>query len=119
MARRKRKKIQVKKPIRKIPKIFVCPHCSKQSLRVVVRAKIGEERAVAEAVCGECGFCARFYVPNIFQPVDAYGKVIDIYDAFEGNIEKEIEEGRCIGELDGKRIEEERGEGEGEDIESQ
>ncbi|MBE9391636.1 transcription elongation factor [Fervidicoccus fontis] len=116
MGRRKRKRQQLKKPVRKIPKIFVCPHCSKESLRIVIRPKQGEDKAIAEASCGECGFCARFYVPNIFEPVNAYGKVIDLYDSFEGDIEKEIASNKCIGELDGSRIEkEEEDEGAEED----
>ncbi|MGC9187303.1 MAG: hypothetical protein ACP5GN_06435 [Fervidicoccaceae archaeon] len=103
MGRRKKKRVQPKRIVRKIPKVFMCPHCSKQSLRVSVKSKPSDEHAVAEAVCGECGFCARFKVPKLYQPVDAYGKLIDLYDSFQGDIGAEIRAGKCIGELDGSR----------------
>jgi len=103
LGRRKKKRIQPKRIARKIPKVFLCPHCSKQSLRVTVSSKPGDEQASAEAVCGECGFCARFRVPKLFQPVDAYAKLIDLYNSFQGSIEEEIKAGKCIGELDGSR----------------
>ncbi len=103
MGRRKRRKEQVKRPVRRIPTIFICPHCSRQSLRITIKHKMGEDYAVAEATCGECGLCARFTVPSIMQPVDAYGKLIDIYDSYEGDVSELIEKGVCLGDIGGER----------------
>ncbi|MEM0021518.1 MAG: hypothetical protein QW039_03035 [Fervidicoccaceae archaeon] len=109
MGRRKKKRAQPKRIVRKIPKIFVCPHCSRQSLRISVTAKPSDDFAVADAICGECGFCARFKVPKLYQPVDAYGKLIDLYDSVSESVESTIAAGNCIGELDGRREEEVEG----------
>ncbi len=95
--RRKRRKI-IKKPVRKLPTIFICPYCSKQSLRINIKRIENSDEAIAEAVCGECGFCAKFKIPTIMQPVDAYGKLIDLYDAFEGDVEDLINKGACLEE---------------------
>ncbi|MFP3268791.1 MAG: hypothetical protein RXO29_04310 [Desulfurococcales archaeon] len=105
MGRRRKKREQPKRIVRKIPKIFMCPHCSKQTLRISVSSKPSDEYAVAEAFCGECGFCARFKVPKLYQPVDAYGKLVDLYDSFTGKIEEEIRNKRCIGDLNSSKEE--------------
>ena len=95
--RRKRRKI-IRKTIRRLPTIFICPYCSKQSLRINIKRIGASDEAIAEAVCGECGFCAKYKVPAIMQPVDAYGKLIDLYDAFEGDIGDLINKGACLEE---------------------
>jgi transcription elongation factor Elf1 len=107
VGRRKKRKVQVRKRIKRIPKIFICPYCSKQSLQINIRRVQGEDYAIAEAICGECGFCARFRVPTIMQPVDAYGRLIDLYDSYEGDVDELVREKRCLtdGNIESREME--------------
>jgi len=107
MGRRKKRKQIQKKVVRRIPKIFLCPHCSRQTLSINIKRSLGEEYAVAHAICGECGLCAKFLVSPIMQPVDAYGKLVDLYEEYIDKIDSMIEEGECIEHLEKPGIVEE------------
>ena len=109
MGRRKRRKQIKPTQVRKIPSIFLCPRCSRQSLSINIKKKMGEEYALAHAICGECGFCASFRVPSIFQPVDAYGKLVDLYDSNMDIIEEIVEQGGCFKEAGLEEVAEESG----------
>lgn len=100
MGRRRKRRKPLKRVVRKIPTIFICPHCSRQSLKITIKRSMGSEEAIAEAVCGECGLCAKFKIPSIMQPVDAYGKLVDLYDSYEGDINELISSGKCLGDAE-------------------
>ena len=82
MGRRKRRKQIPRKITRKLPTIFQCPYCGKQTLSISLKKSAKEEWVLAEAVCGECGFCARLKIAPIQQAIDAYGKLVDLYEAY-------------------------------------
>ena len=71
-------------------------------MKITIKKTPGKTQAVAETICGECGLCARFTVPAIMQPVDAYGKLIDIYDSYEGDIDELIQKKQCLGDINEK-----------------
>ena len=96
MGRRKKRKKVVPKIIKKLPKIFLCPNCSKQSLSISMTPIEGSDYSEATARCGECGLCVKVIVPKLYLPVDAYGKVIDVFESFEGDIEEAISRNECI-----------------------
>lgn len=74
MGRRKRKKI-VKKVIRKIPKVFICPRCGKQSVFVNVNL----EENIANVRCGSCSLNTTVELRLSNEPVDAYNLFVDKY----------------------------------------
>ncbi|HIQ03821.1 MAG TPA: hypothetical protein EYH40_05335 [Desulfurococcales archaeon] len=75
MGRRRKKYKKIVKRVRKIPSIFQCPHCGRISLTV----EINKERTKAIIQCGSCGLQSELEIAPIFQPVDVYGKFIDMY----------------------------------------
>lgn len=75
MGRRRKKYKKIVKRVRKIPSIFQCPHCGRISLTV----EINKDRTKAVIQCGSCGLQSELEVTPIFQPVDVYGKFIDMY----------------------------------------
>lgn len=97
MGRRKRRKQVPKKVVRKLPTIFSCPQCGKQTLSISLKKRLEGDWVLAEAVCGECGFCARLRITPIQQAVDAYGKLVDLYETYISGTEVSIH-GECIDE---------------------
>jgi transcription elongation factor Elf1 len=97
LGRRKKRKKVVPKVVKRLPKIFLCPNCGRQSLSIAMTPIEGSDYSEAVARCGECGLCIKVIVPKLYQPVDAYGKVIDIFESFEGDIEEAISRNECIG----------------------
>jgi transcription elongation factor Elf1 len=74
VGRRKRKKI-VKKVVRKIPKVFLCPNCGKQSVFV----KIYKEKNMAEVRCTSCNLNTSVELRLSEEPVDAYNAFVDAF----------------------------------------
>ena len=83
--RRKKRVRRVVRVKRVIPSIFQCPHCGVQALTI----EINRGKGVAIARCGHCGFMAELNVPPIYQPVDVYGMIIDLYNS--GRLEYRVE----------------------------
>lgn len=96
MGRRKKRRKAVPRVVRRLPKIFLCPNCSRQSLSISLTPISGTEYSEAVGRCGECGLCVKVVVPKIFQPVDAYGRIVDAFESFQGDIDELVSSGKCI-----------------------
>ncbi len=88
MGRRRKRTLKPRRPKKTIPKVFQCPNCGTLSLTVNIKEEEGVHQA--DIKCGSCKLHARIEVPPIFQPVDAYGKFLDLFS--KGEIEVEFEE---------------------------
>jgi len=73
---RRRKKV-VKVPRKTLPKVFSCPKCGENSVKVV----ISRENHMASVMCGneKCGLSANVPTSTAEQAVDAYCKFADMY----------------------------------------
>jgi transcription elongation factor Elf1 len=78
MGRRRRKVVRVVK--RTIPKIFSCPSCGEESVRVELQR--GNKLAVVQ--CSECGLKGEFDVSPADQIVDIYCKFTDKFYSGSG-----------------------------------
>ncbi|MHC1591861.1 MAG: transcription elongation factor [Candidatus Helarchaeales archaeon] len=81
MGRRRRQKVQVR-PRKKLPKIFDCPKCGKNSITIEInKPSTLEGRGVAIITCGhpDCKLQDSVEITFISDPVDAYGDFIDRY----------------------------------------
>ncbi len=88
MGRRKRKQ-QLYKRVKRVPKIFTCPNCGEKSVKVENTRK----SAIATVKCGHCSLIKDVLINSISEPVDAFGDFIDIYYADQElqRLEKRIE----------------------------
>jgi len=74
--RKKRRKI-IKRRVRKLPKIFYCPRCGKQSVVVEFGSASGIRHATVR--CTSCNLNAEFEVKRSHEAVDAYNIFVDKY----------------------------------------
>jgi len=74
MGRRRKQKIQ-KKPKKKLPKVFNCPECGRNTITIDVQ----REKRIAYLKCGNCKLEARIAANHLTEPVDAYGDFLDKY----------------------------------------
>jgi transcription elongation factor Elf1 len=75
MGRRKRKKAEYRKK-KTVPKVFQCPKCGHRTIKMKKGSKTDTS---ATLVCGFCRLEKRVSFNEIFEPVDAYGELIDLY----------------------------------------
>jgi transcription elongation factor Elf1 len=78
MGRRRRKKIVIVR--RTLPKVFRCPGCGKESIRVYLY----KNAMSAEVRCAQCGLYDRMAYRFPLKEIDIYCKFIDKY--YEGKI---------------------------------
>ena len=71
VGRRRRKVIRL--PKKKLPKIFLCPNCSSEAVRVSIK----KSEQIAEATCGNCGMGSVFSITRVDEPIDVYCKFTD------------------------------------------
>ena len=92
--RRKRRKRIVKKRTLP-PRYFQCPRCGSMTLTVDFK-KSGEPRTKLAIVrCGTCGLYCELKVPDVFDRVDVYNKIVDM--VYEDRLE-ECSQGESGGE---------------------
>jgi len=77
LGRRKRKIVRL--PKRRLPKIFLCPKCGEDAVKVTM----GRKEVSAAVVCGKCGLRAEIPVSPQDQPVDLYCEFTDKFYAKE------------------------------------
>ena len=85
MGRRRRKVIRM--PKKKLPKVFLCPRCGRESIRVE-RLK-GQNKAIVK--CGSCRLSAVIDIKPIYEDVDVYCIFTDQYHS--GKLLERIEVG--------------------------
>lgn len=71
MGRRRKKVVRV--PRRKLPKVFLCPVCGKQSIDV----EIFRDEGRARIRCGSCGLAQEMPVGASLHEVDVYSEFAD------------------------------------------
>ena len=74
MGRRRSRKVT--KPVKRtLPKIFVCPKCGEQSIKVI----IDKNNQTADIRCSMCGLKSQIPVAPSNQEVDIYCKFSDMF----------------------------------------
>lgn len=66
-------------PKRSLPKVFLCPKCGEDAVRVAM----GGKELLAIATCGKCGLRAEIQTSPKDQQVDIYCKFTDKFYAKE------------------------------------
>ena len=89
MGRRRRKKIKRVRRTRKLTSIryFECPICGQPTLTIdfeKLKDKPGFKKAIVK--CGSCGLYLELEVPELYERIDVYNKVVDM--AYEGKLEE-------------------------------
>ena len=69
---RKRKKV-VRAPKKQLPKIYLCPQCGKEAIRI----ELLNDQGLAKVQCGSCELTSELPLKPAFKEIDVYCQFAD------------------------------------------
>ena len=77
MGRRRRRKTPNVRVQRRLPKIFTCPSCGKDAIRI----HYDRTHTSADVSCGACKIQASISINSLMEAIDVFGDFIDLFDS--------------------------------------